>query len=260
MMEAAAMSEENPLLPLHSLPPPVMVNILAPVVTKAPTYVNVAHVPGLYRHSRSGRYYACKKLNGIRRECSLRTSDRKIAERRLKEWIGNMDKVDAEVEKTTLDQLIQRFLYPIAGRRAYSCVCGFQVYPTAGSIFHKSTTSLKTWCCAMYLMGHSRNGVAALELQRLIGTTYKTAWCMMHQIRALMAEALAPFKGTVEVDETYIGGQAKNMHKAQREERIQGRGPVGQTIVVAALEHHQNQSSPKTTRASSAFSKKISPT
>ena len=71
-----------------------------PFVTKAPTYVKVANFPGLYRHARSGRYYACKKLNGIRRECSLRTSDRKIAERRLKEWLGNLDKVDAEVEKT----------------------------------------------------------------------------------------------------------------------------------------------------------------
>ena len=69
------------------------------------------------------------------------------------------------------------------------------------------------------MMGHSRNGVAALELQRLIGTTYKTAWRMMHQIRALMTEELTPFKGTVEVDETYIGGQSKNVHRAQREER-----------------------------------------
>ena len=92
-----------------------MVNILAPVVTKAPTYVKVAHVPGLYRHARSGRYYACKKLGGIRRESSLKTCDRKIAERRLKEWIGNMDKVDAEVEKTTIGQLIQCFVVITGG-------------------------------------------------------------------------------------------------------------------------------------------------
>ena len=77
-----------------------MVNILAPIA-KTPTYVKVANFPGLYRHARSGRYYACKKLGGIRRERSLQTTDRKIAERRIKEWIGNMDKVDAEVEKTT---------------------------------------------------------------------------------------------------------------------------------------------------------------
>ena len=56
-----------------------MVTLLAPVA-KAPTYVKVANFPGLYRHARSGRYYACKKLGGIRRESSLRTCDRKIAE------------------------------------------------------------------------------------------------------------------------------------------------------------------------------------
>ena len=86
-----------------------MVTLLAPIA-KPPTYVKVANAPGLYRHARSGRYYACKKQGGIRRERSLGTCDRKIAERRMKEWLGNMDKVDAEVEKTTLSQLIQRYL------------------------------------------------------------------------------------------------------------------------------------------------------
>ena len=80
---------------------------LAPA--KPSTYVKVANFPGLYRHSRSGRYYGCKKLGGTRRERGLETCDRKIAERRLKEWIDNMDKVDAEVERTTLDQLVSRY-------------------------------------------------------------------------------------------------------------------------------------------------------
>lgn len=93
-----------------------MVNILAPIVTaRTTTYVKVANMPGLYRHARSGRYYACKKLNGIRRERSLGTCDRKIAERRLKEWTGNLDKVDAEVEKTTIGQLIERFVMITGG-------------------------------------------------------------------------------------------------------------------------------------------------
>ena len=85
-----------------------MVNIARPT-TDAPTYVKVANFRGLYRHSRSGRYYACKKLHGVRRERSLETCDRKIAERRLKEWVGNLEKVDAEVEKTTLEELIKRY-------------------------------------------------------------------------------------------------------------------------------------------------------
>ena len=88
----------------------IMVNILKPVVrADTATYVKVANAPGLYRHSRSGRYYACKKLHGVRRERSLETCDRKIAERRLKEWVGNLEKVDAEVEKTTLEELIERY-------------------------------------------------------------------------------------------------------------------------------------------------------
>ena len=120
---------------------------------------------------------------------------------------------------------------PIAGRRAYSCVCGFQVYPTAGSIFHKSTTSLKTWYLAMFYMQASKNGVAALELQRHIGVTYKCAWRMMHQIRALMSEEVPTMRGTVEVDETYVGGKRPGKR---------GRGAAGKTIVVGALERQGN--------------------
>ncbi len=97
-----------------------MVTLLAPVVAKAPTYVKVANFPGLYRHARSGRYYACKKQGGIRRERSLGTCDRKIAERRMKEWLGSLDKVDAEVEKTTLGQLIHRFQVVTGGSSASS--------------------------------------------------------------------------------------------------------------------------------------------
>ena len=83
---------------------------LAHPPAKTPTYVKVANYPGLYRHARSGRYYACKKQGGIRRERSLGTCDRKIAERRMKEWLGSLEKVDAEVEKTTLGELIGRYL------------------------------------------------------------------------------------------------------------------------------------------------------
>ncbi len=119
----------------------------------------------------------------------------------------------------------------VAGRRSYACPCGFQVYPTAGTIFHKSSTSLKTWYHAMFLMSNSKNGVAALELQRQIGVTYKTAWRMMHQIRELMSEEVATMTGTVEVDETYVGGKRQGKR---------GRGAAGKTIVVAALERGGN--------------------
>src|ERR1700676_4443597 len=82
----------------------------------AATYVKVPAYPGLYRHSRSGRYYGFKKLNGKRHECSLRTTDRKIAERRFREWVANLVRVDREKERTTFAQLIHTFIATNRGK------------------------------------------------------------------------------------------------------------------------------------------------
>jgi transposase-like protein len=98
--------------------------------------------------------------------------------------------------------------HPLENRRSYSCAwCGYQLYPTAGTIFHKSTTPLVSWFFAIFLMSTSRNGVAALELKRHIGVTYKTAWRMMHEIRKLMSDEGPKLSGIVEADETYVGGK-----------------------------------------------------
>lgn len=80
------------------------------------TYAKVPAFPGLYRHSRSGRYYGFKKLHGKRYECSLRTGDRKIAERRLRDWKRNLETVDREVERTTLRELIHKFVAANQGK------------------------------------------------------------------------------------------------------------------------------------------------
>jgi transposase-like protein len=98
--------------------------------------------------------------------------------------------------------------YAVKGRRSYACSwCAFQIYPTAGSIFHKSRTSLKSWFFAIFLMSQSKNGVSAKELERAIGVTYKTAFRMMKQIRLLMKQSPEMMlSGTVEADETYMGG------------------------------------------------------
>lgn len=98
----------------------------------------------------------------------------------------------------------------IAERTCYSCqFCGTQVYPLAGTIFEKSTTSLRAWFYAMYLMGSTRCGISAKQIQRETGVTYKTAWRMFHQIRTLMSEDLQLEGPTAEVDETYYGGVRK---------------------------------------------------
>jgi len=95
-------------------------------------------------------------------------------------------------------------------RKAYACQeCGHHIYPCAGTIFHKSSTKLTHWFFAMYLMTSTRHGVAAKELERQIGCTYKTAWRMAHELRKLMATADRnwPLSGHVEIDETFIGGR-----------------------------------------------------
>jgi transposase len=99
----------------------------------------------------------------------------------------------------------------IKGRSAYSCqYCGHHVYPTAGTIFHKSTVSLQLWFFAIYLMSSTRCGVSAKQLEREIGVTYKTAHRMFKQIRTLLAEDDdEPLEGNVEVDESAYGGKPR---------------------------------------------------
>ncbi len=104
--------------------------------------------------------------------------------------------------------------YRIKARKAYECeYCGQHVYPCAGTPFEKSRTPLQFWFFAMYLFCASRNGVAAKELQRQLGVTYKCAWRMGHEIRKYMGEVdgdgpLGKF-GIVEADKAFIGGKDK---------------------------------------------------
>lgn len=99
----------------------------------------------------------------------------------------------------------------ITKRRAYACQhCGHHIYPCVGTIFEKSRTNLTKWFHAMYLMTSTRSGVAAKELQRQLGVTYKCAWRMADELRKLMqaADYQGPLGGHVEIDETLVGGKA----------------------------------------------------
>jgi len=87
-----------------------------PISTSAPSYDKVSGCVGLYRHTLTGRYYGMKKVHGKRKERSLDTADRKIAERRFREWVANLEKVNSEVEKTTLKQLHQKFIASTQGK------------------------------------------------------------------------------------------------------------------------------------------------
>ena len=109
----------------------------------------------------------------------------------------------------------QTKFYRIKARKTYGCKhCGHQLSPTAGTIFHKSSTPLKLWFHALYLFTISKNGVSAKELQRQLGVTYKTAWRMGHKIRELLIQNKEQLTGVVEADETYYGGN--NMNKRWR--------------------------------------------
>lgn len=103
--------------------------------------------------------------------------------------------------------------YRVTGRTAYACEsCGNHIYPLAGTIFEKTSTSLRIWFHAMYLMGSTRCGISAKQIQRETGVTYKTAWRMFHQIRKLMSEdlRLGGSGNGVEMDEMFHGGRRKS--------------------------------------------------
>ncbi len=106
---------------------------------------------------------------------------------------------------------VDRKHHRVGNRTAYACDhCGNHIYPLAGTIFEKSSTPLKTWFYAMYLMGSTRCGISAKQIQRETGVTYKTAWRMFRQVRSLLSEPDLQLEGsTVEVDETYMGGVRK---------------------------------------------------
>ena len=118
--------------------------------------------------------------------------------------------------------------HKVTGRPCYECdYCGHQVYPTAGTIFHKSPTPLRIWFEAIYRMASTRCGISAKQIQREMGVTYKTAWRMFHQIRSLLGEDIKALDGEVEVDETYIGGKKPGKR---------GRGAEGKSKVIGAVQ------------------------
>lgn len=146
--------------------------------------------------------------------------------------------------------------YRVTGRRCYECEhCGYQVYPTAGTPFEQTRTPLTDWFFVMFLFSASRNGVAAKEVERQLGVTYKTAWRMCHHIRQHMGavDGDRPLGGAgqaapiVEIDEAFLGGRDKQGHddKAVVLGIVERKGDV-LTRQVAA--RHTNQVMPQVKR------------
>ena len=118
----------------------------------------------------------------------------------------------------------------LANRRAYCCGnCGRHIYPTAGTVCHKSATPLRDWFYVIFLMASTRCGISAKQVQRELGVTYKTAWRMCHQVRkSLQNGTNGKLGGEVEMDETYFGPKKS---KGKR-----GRGAPGKTVALGVVE------------------------
>ncbi len=122
----------------------------------------------------------------------------------------SVDGTTARCAKCAADRTFARYCTK-QQRQSWTCTaCGHHLHPTAGTIFHKSSTSLHLWFYAMYIMTSTRCGISAKQLERELGVTYKTAWRMFTLIRnELMYQDGESLSGKVEADETYVGGKRR---------------------------------------------------
>ncbi|MEK6324967.1 MAG: IS1595 family transposase [Acidobacteriota bacterium] len=131
--------------------------------------------------------------------------------------------------------------YYLAKRRVWKCKgCYKQFSIKVGTIMEDSAIPLDKWLSAMWMIVNAKNGISSYEIQRAVGVAQKSAWFLLHRIRLAMQqgtfEKLGGDSGHVEVDETFIGGKARNMHIAQRKRRITGTGGKDKTAVMGILE------------------------
>src|SRR6202521_4802085 len=109
-----------------------------------------------------------------------------------------------------------------------------------GTVFEDSPIPLEKWLPAVWMLVNCRNGISSYEIHRALGVTQKSAWFMLHRIRLAMQKGTfsKPLSGEVEVDETFIGGKARNMHPSDRARKIHGTGGMGKVAVMGLLERH----------------------
>jgi transposase-like protein len=128
----------------------------------------------------------------------------------------------------------------MASRRVWQCKTRHdraQFSVKVGTIFEDSPLGLDKWLPSVWLIANCKNGVSSWEIHRALGVTQKTAWFMLHRVRlAMQGSDGGKLCGEVEVDETFIGGKARNMHARARKEKIHGRGPQDKAIVFGMVE------------------------
>jgi transposase-like protein len=132
--------------------------------------------------------------------------------------------------------------YRLSTRPLWKCrACKKQFSVKVGSIFEDSPIGLDKWLPAMWMLVNCKNGVSSYEIARDLGVTQKTAWFMLHRLRlAVQTKSFEKIGGSVEIDETYIGGKARNMHVSKRKRlgMSQHRSMLGKTAVMGLLDRH----------------------
>jgi transposase-like protein len=136
----------------------------------------------------------------------------------------------------------------LANARVFKC---YAKHPKAkfslkvGTIFEDSPLGFDKWLPAMWMLTNCKNGISSYELGRALGVTQKTAWFMLSRLRLVLQDENdgGKLNGEIEIDETYIGGKARNMHKAKRERVIGGHkgGVIGKTAVMGLLQRHSSE-------------------
>lgn len=139
-------------------------------------------------------------------------------------------------------------VYYDAGRKGWECKTRHpkrKFTLKTGTIFEDSPLGLDKWLPVVWMIANMKNGVSSWEIHRAIGVTQKTAWFMLHRVRLAMQDQWTGGKlgGDVEIDETYVGGRARNMHHAKRQRlgMAKGRGHLGKTAVFGLLERHSKR-------------------
>ena len=131
--------------------------------------------------------------------------------------------------------------YYLKTQRRWKCKeCYKQFSVKLGTIFEDSALGLDKWLAALWMLVNCKNGISSYEVARDLGITQKSAWFMMHRLRRAMQKGslmkLGGDGSEVEVDETFIGGKARNMHLDKRQRRITGTGGKDKTAVMGILE------------------------
>ena len=143
-------------------------------------------------------------------------------------------------EGVTCPRCESKSISRIKKRDQYDCnSCRYQFSVKSGTVFHDSHLPLWKWFLATYMMVEGKKGISANQLKRTLNVSYKTAWFLCHRIRHAMDVANPTLlKGTVEIDETYVGGRHKNRPVSQRLKGSEGKaaGRKGKTMVLGAME------------------------